>query len=303
MGVPHPIPYQGSKRWIAKSLLDCFPKNTATLFEPFAGSAAVSLAAAFYRRAKSFVISDVNGPLIDLWQRIIDAPDELADEYENLWHHQAGKEAEFFGIVRKRFNVSHQPVDFLYLLARCTKAAVRYNRNGEFNNSPDHRRKGSRPQTMRENLRGASSLFASKTRLAACDFRTVLRDAAPADLVYMDPPYQGVCQERDQRYLKGVSFAEFVEALEDLNARNISYIVSYDGRTGDKTHGQPLPKGLSLTHLEVVAGRSTTETLLGRDGITVESIYLSHSLMSRIKTVPHSLLPQQTAPTLFELSA
>ncbi len=45
MYVPQPIPYQGSKRYIAKVILAFFPKAVETLFEPFAGSAAVSLAA------------------------------------------------------------------------------------------------------------------------------------------------------------------------------------------------------------------------------------------------------------------
>ena len=46
MNVPHPIPYQGSKRGIARLILKYFPDDVDTLIEPFAGSAAVSLAVA-----------------------------------------------------------------------------------------------------------------------------------------------------------------------------------------------------------------------------------------------------------------
>lgn len=53
------------------------------------------------------------------------------------------------------------------------------------------------------------------------------------------------------------------------------FIVSYDGRTGDKTYGEPLPDSLGLTHIEVHVGRSTQATLLGRDHDTFESLCLS----------------------------
>ncbi|MGV0005087.1 MAG: DNA adenine methylase [Candidatus Porifericomitaceae bacterium WSBS_2022_MAG_OTU9] len=44
--LPHPFPYQGSKRGIAKLILPYFPVLAARLVEPFCGSAAVSIAAA-----------------------------------------------------------------------------------------------------------------------------------------------------------------------------------------------------------------------------------------------------------------
>lgn len=109
------------------------------------------------------------------------------------------------------------------------------------------------------------------------------RHLAPAILGYMDPPYQGVCGERDPRYLKAVLFDEFVEVLEALNARDISYLVSYDGRTGEKVHGHRLPGSLGLHLVELEAGRSTQATLLGRVALTIESLYLSPALADRLR--------------------
>ncbi len=43
---PHPIPYQGSKRRLAAAILAHAPSGVRRLIEPFAGSAAISLAAA-----------------------------------------------------------------------------------------------------------------------------------------------------------------------------------------------------------------------------------------------------------------
>ena len=79
---------------------------------------------------------------MDLWREIIENPDAISQAYSRLWNAQLGNERDFFDQVRTRFNQSHRPADFLYLLARCVKAAIRYNSNGEFNNTPDNRRKG-----------------------------------------------------------------------------------------------------------------------------------------------------------------
>jgi DNA adenine methylase len=283
MKVPHPIPYQGSKRNLAPQILAYFPRAIETVIEPFAGSGAITLAAAARGLAERFHLNDLNKPLMELWRMIIEEPLRLAKQYEAVWRDQHGDRRQYYDQIRDEFNRTWRPHHFLYLLARCVKAAVRYNAEGEFNQSPDNRRMGALPATMREHLLGASFLLKGKTDLTAEDYRTVLAGASADDLVYLDPPYQGVCGERDPRYLKGVLFDEFVEALEVLNARDISYIVSYDGRTGDKVHGRPLPRDLRLRHIELEAGRSSQETLLGCAAVTYESLYLSPALTERLE--------------------
>lgn len=261
MNVPHPIPYQGSKRNLADAILRYFPDKVETLHEPFAGSAAISLAAAAHKRAKRFHINDLNKPLVDLWRAIINTPDKLSKEYEGLWHEQLDDPKAFYREIRDKFNLTGRPDYFLYFLARCVKASVRYNANGEFNQSPDNRRRGATPATMRGQLLGASYLLKGKTSFSSKNYRDVVLQASKEDLVYMDPPYQGVCGNRDTRYLASVQFCEFVEVLAQLNEKHVRYIVSYDGRTGQKIHGVRLPEHLNLTYMELNAGRSTQATL------------------------------------------
>ena len=106
--VPHPIPYQGSKRWIACTIIGCFPPNTGKVIEPFAGSAAVTLAAARVHKGKRFVLNDINAPLMALWDSIVNHADQLADQYAALWHGQQGRERDFYNEVRERFNRTHR---------------------------------------------------------------------------------------------------------------------------------------------------------------------------------------------------
>lgn len=122
------------------------------------------------------------------------------------------------------------------------------------NQSPDKRRHGTQPKTMRTNIFGVSTLLKGKAEFSSLDYRNILVKAKTTDLVYMDPPYQGVCGERDSRYLSGIYHGDFVSALEVLNTKGIPYIVSYDGRRGDKIFGELLPASLDLTRVELEAG-------------------------------------------------
>lgn len=276
--VPHPIPYQGSKRNLAQVILSYFPRSFDRLVEPFAGSAAISLACAHRRLTPRFLMNDAHAPVAALWQEIIDRPDQLADDYEQLWRSQAGRERTFYDSVRDEFNETQRPAAFLYLLARCVKAAIRYNAAGEFNNSPDNRRKGAVPATMRARIKGAAELLGGRTKVISSDYLEVLQQCCATDVIYMDPPYQGVCGNRDNRYSLKIDHDSFCDALAMLNARGCLFAVSYDGRMGEKVYGKPLPRTLQLVHIELHAGRSSQATLLGRDSETYESLYLSPAL-------------------------
>ena len=76
-GVPHPFPYQGSKRQLASQIVACIPSGSDRLIEPFAGSAAITLASAGLHRASRFWINDLHAPLADLWRAITTQPDRL----------------------------------------------------------------------------------------------------------------------------------------------------------------------------------------------------------------------------------
>jgi DNA adenine methylase len=262
-------------------ILASFPEEFPRLYEPFAGSAAVSLAVASRRPSIYLNLNDTNAALIHLWKKIIERPAEITEEYSNLWQEQLSHPRSFYDECRKEFNHTGRTDLLLYLLARCVKAAVRYNEKGEFNQSPDNRRLGSKPKRMMMHIFAASQLLNGHSTLTSLDFREAVADATADDVIYMDPPYQGVSSSKDHRYANTLSYDTFVEALLEFNHRGLSYVVSYDGRTGDRLYGKSLPEMLMLKHLEVDAGRSTQSTLTGGDAHTVEALYLSPALVER----------------------
>jgi DNA adenine methylase len=282
MKLPHPIPYQGSKRNLADKILRYFPASFDRLIEPFAGSAAISIASAFYFKANHFILNDINKPLIELWDSIINNPKYIVGQYHDIWHGQHGNEEDYYYEIRNKFNETRQPEYLLFLLAKCVKAAVRYNAQGNFNQSPDKRRLGRNPQLMRDDILGVSQLLKGKTEVFSTDYSLILENATSKDLIYMDPPYQGTGQNGGFNYAGNIDFNDFSISLFELNKRKIPYILSFDGRTGDKTFGNPLPERLNLTRIEINAGRSTQATLLNRKEFTYEAVYLSPSLVERI---------------------
>ncbi len=280
--VPHPIPYQGSKRNLAEDICELFPNQVETLFEPFAGSAAVTLYAARHGLARRFVIGDSLPELIELWRTIIEQPEKTAERYEAIWRGHIDGGIDYFNHVRERFNTDRDPVELLYLVARCVKNAVRFNRHGRFTQSADKRRLGTQPAKMRESIEGASILLKGKTELYCGDFKDAIQAAGPRDLVYMDPPYHGTTYGRDKRYFAQLEREALIDGLAILNSRNVPFLLSYDGMSGNVVYGDPLPDYLAMRRLLIEAGRSSQATLNGLDAVTVESVYVSDNLADGI---------------------
>jgi DNA adenine methylase len=93
---------------------------------------------------------------------------------------------------------------------------------------------------MRDDILRVSQLLKGKTECYSQDYQNILDLATDNDLVYMDPPYQGTGLNGGFNYAGNIEFDNFVVSLFDLNNRNVPFILSYDGRTGNKTYGNPL---------------------------------------------------------------
>lgn len=299
LSIPHPIPYQGSKRLLAPAILSYMPKATSMrLVEPFAGSAAITLAAASSGIFSSYVIGDVLKPLMQLWQMIADNPHHIADKYEIYWHCERKNPIEAYYEIRSEFNTDGDPTKLLYLLVRCVKNAVRFNPSGGFNQSPDKRRTGRRPELMRTELFAANKIISGKLSTVSTDFMTLILNAKEDDFFYLDPPYQGTTDGRDKRYISGVSRDKVIESLTILNEKRIPFILSYDGSCGEHNYGEYLPSAVAH-RIMLDTGRSSQATLNGRKDITIESLYIS-KFISQTKTFSASPVKYHTEQqTLF----
>jgi len=291
--IPHIVQYQGSKRILAPQILQYMPDSFNRLIEPFAGMAAISVATAYENRTSSFHINDLNAALVGMLQFAIEHPEELIAAYSKVWEEQflyGDDHVKHFYVVREQFNSGEKtPENMLYLLARCVKGAVRYGKNGNFNQSPDKRRHGTNPKTLAPNVYAISHLLNGKATFSSLDYREILEMAKPGDLVYMDPPYQGVSNVRDNRYFAGVQFDEFAKSIEILERKGIDYLISYDGECGGKEYGEELPLSLHCQKVMLNAGLSSQALLLGRKSTTFEALYISEALLPLFNSVPQQL--------------
>lgn len=299
---PHIVQYQGSKRILAPQILQYLPQKFNRLIEPFAGMAAITIAVAKLRRAEEYVINDINSPLVEILKSAIETPNTLIEKYKIIWEEQftyEGGSVEHFYKVREDFNNgNHSAEIMLYLLARCVKGSVRYGSNGKFNQSPDKRRNGTSPKTLQSNLFEISYYLKGRTKFSSTDYREILESAHQGDIIYMDPPYQGVSNVRDNRYYSGIEFDDFVKAIEKLNERGIDYLISYDGKCGEKQYGTELPKHLDLKKVMLNAGLSSQSLLLGKKETTYEALYMSPGLkvadIIPLKQTQYSLFSSMT---------
>ena len=290
---PHIVQYQGSKRLLASQIRAYMPHKFKRLVEPFAGMAAVSIAVAQEHMAESFLINDINAPLIDVLREAVNNPDRLLEEYDKVWSAQFsysdGSVAHFYN-VRERFNGGDtSAANMLYLLARCVKGSVRYGRNGNFNQSPDKRRHGTSPKTLAANLKAISGCLNGIADFSSVDYSEVLATVRKGDIVYMDPPYQGVSNVRDNRYCSGVDFDELVASIDRLNSCGVDCLISYDGKCGSRKYGRDLPVELGLKKVMLNAGVSSQSVLLGKKETTFESLNVSPGLQKACEYIERKI--------------
>lgn len=286
MKLPHPIPYQGSKRGLAPQIAQYLPEHVSTWYEPFVGSGAMTILAAHKRIAKHYVIGDVLPPIVELWNVILKQPHETTRYYAEVWQGQESAGSDYFNTVRARYNLERNPIDLLYLICRCVKNAIRFNsKTGNFTQSVDKRRLGMHPDRMSDAIIGVSQMLAGKTEVRTGDWLDTTSDATHRDFIYMDPPYMGTSIGKDKRYAEQMLPERLIGGLEQVLARKVPFALSYDGTTGGREYGPPLPATLGLTRLMLHAGKSSQATLVGKSEVTLESLYLS----------PHLDVPQAPA--------
>lgn len=279
--IPHPFPYQGSKRKIAPQIIErCELSSINCIVESFAGTAAITLALLHLGIVDNAVINDKNEHIYLLWKEIHDNPSQLCDLYEQHWNNQLSDPKGYFIDMRNKLNNEYAPEVFLYILARIVKGAVRYSQKGMFSQSCDNRRLGMKPDKMRQNILSVGRLI--KDRVSIQNRCYTDKDLYSSDgantLVYLDPPYQGVSFTADKRYIDGVAYEDFSKFLDKRIEYNPHIVISYDGMVGDRVIGKMLPKTLPLDHYFINAGQSAQETLIGRSATTFESLYISKTI-------------------------
>ncbi len=261
------IKWAGSKRSQAKSIVKHFP-NLDVYYEPFVGGGSVL---AELQPTKA-VCGDICEPLINLWKVIQNQPDKLLSYYKKEWERLDNEGYQVYYEVRNRFNATSNPLDLFFLSRTCVNGLIRFNRNGKFNNSLHHTRKGINPNRLKDIL-AKWNIGIKQATFKAGDYRKILKNATSKDFIYLDPPYFYT----KGRYYGAIDHAEFIELLRQLNKKHIKYALSFDGRCADKDYVVNMPKDVYKRHFLLDSGYSSFRKVMGKKRSMVqESLYLNY---------------------------
>ena len=264
--IPSLIKWTGSKRSQAKLIFNLRPKYKRYI-EPFLGGGSM-----MYLFAHLGAIgNDLYKPLVDLWILVRDHPEELIIDYQKKWGilNQELDQTDFsfmtkgnkmpstFYEIRRQFNLSPNPFDLNFLMRTCVNGIVRFNNNKEFNNSFHLSRRGMKPERFTLIVREWHRQITG-VQFYCKDYKTVISETKPSDFVYLDPPYAGT----KNRYISQLNPSELFDELEKLNAKNVNWALSYDGRSGADDLTYNVPKNLYKNFHYIDNGNSAVKKVL-----------------------------------------
>ena len=230
------VKWAGGKTQILSALRDAAPHEVATYFEPFAGGGALffALASDELRRPRRAVLNDLNPELMVAFRIVRDDPERLIEQLDILERRYlaADPEARKALYYAVREEQPEAPVEaaarMMFLNKTCFNGLYRVNRRGRFN-VPHGRYR--RPKILDVSTLLAASAALKDVELLCVDFEQACEEAAPGDLVYLDPPFYPLSAtssftayteeafgREDQLRLKWL--------IDDLTARGVDVMLS-----------------------------------------------------------------------------
>jgi len=262
------IKWSGSKRSQADKIIKYFPENINVYYEPFLGGGSIL---SRLSPAKA-VCSDIYAPLIDIWCLAKNNPKRLINEYRKEWENLQNNGYRHYYFVRDRFNKKKSASDLLFLSRTCVNGLIRFNQNGEFNNSLHHSRKGINPDRLEAIIYNLSEIIKNYD-FCSQDYNEILKTVKKDDFVYLDPPYFYT----KGRYIEKIDHEKFLEFLKSLNKKGVKFALSYDGTRDNKDYKIKIPKHLYKKHLLIESGNSPFRKLQDKKNEMVrESLYLNY---------------------------
>ena len=208
------LKWPGGKKWLHKEVYDLLPKKVNNYLEPFIGGGSFFFSLSSKNEVMPPLISkgalsDVNPKLIKFFKALKNKPKKLhKDAMELINNHSE----DFYYKIRKQFNETYHPHEFIYLNRTCFNGVYRENADGDFNVPVGRRKKISFPE-IEQFLNCSRSL--KNFSLNVCDFSETLKEAKKGDFIYLDPPYVDRPYESDSyKTFRKYNAKEFT--LDDL---------------------------------------------------------------------------------------
>lgn len=242
----------GSKHRVAGEIAGYFPRDFPTYIEPFLGSGALMACVAPARGLGG----DRFGPLVEIWRKLADHPEELKGWYNRWWHRAriVGKKTAYAECLAS-YNRKPNGADFVFLSRACYGGVVRFRKADGFMSTPCGIHEPISPESF------AARVDNWHLRLRTCeffetDYRELMQRAGPGDLIYCDPPYV-----HSQTILYGAQSFRLDELMDEIQlakGRGARVALSIDGskKSGLTDCPVEIPEGLFEREISINCGRS-----------------------------------------------
>lgn len=262
------IKWTGSKRKISFEITRRFPGDYENYYEPFVGGGSVL----FQEGPESGLCLDICEPLIGIWKLIKNEPENLISYYKENWKKLQDIGHEYYYEIREKFNDTKEPEHLYFLSRTCVNGLIRFNQDGEFNNSFHHSRPGIHPKRLSKIIREWSQRI-ENISFKAGDYAQILDTVTGNDFVYMDPPYFNTTA----RYYGSINEERFFEFLSELNDKNVRYALSLDGFSEVKDYRTEIPDEIYEEIFLLKSGKSSFKKVMDKEKSEVkESLYLNY---------------------------
>lgn len=227
------LKWAGGKRQLQEVLRANLPRewdrNSKCYFEPFIGGGAMF----FDLQAPQATISDRNPQLINCYEVIRDAVDELIEELKKHRNEESYyyslRDWDRNGILSKKSKIE-SAARIIFLNKTCYNGLFRVNASGQFN-VPFGRYNN--PNILDVSVLKAVSEYLqfSKINILDQDFQEAVKDAQSGDFIYFDPPYDPVSTTASftSYYVNKFDKNEQIrlkETIDELSLRGCHILVS-----------------------------------------------------------------------------
>lgn len=246
------LKWVGNKQKQADSIIEYFPSQFGTYFEPFLGSGGVLGVLA----PKNALASDTFEPLVQIWQTLKNDRNELKKQYTERYEliAQLGKKTAYEKVLAS-YNTQPNGADLLFLCRACYGGVVRFRKTDGYMSTPV----GVHDPISPDSFGNRVDIWHARTkgtRFLHLDFAEAMERAKPGDLIYCDPPYSD-----SQTILYGAqafSLQRLFDSVTACKKRGVYVALSIDGTkfSGRKLCDIAIPEGLFEREEFVSVGRS-----------------------------------------------
>ena len=283
------IKWTGSKRFQAESIVNKFPNNINTYYEPFIGGGSVlgeylTRLEGINYSCNRIICSDTNIDLINIWKLVKDKPEYFINEYTKLYNKFSNfkndnDKKKFYIEIRDKYNMYRRnnldfPERYIYfnwLLRNCFNGLVRYNKYGDFNTSCHFSRNGIKPEKLENIVNEWNRLLNIYNVEFECKSYEEFNEFNNDDLIYMDPPYANDGGMYDFDSFDNMKFFEWLRKV------NCKYLLSYDGKSGDINNTFEVPKDIYDKHEYICSSQSSFKRIVKGEYVDVyDSLYIKN---------------------------